>query len=198
MALMAHLQSMTRRHAFDAAFDMAVSASQVAALSNSDFLTGGANRRRFEAMTIVELKRATRTKRPLALLLFDLDGFKHVNDTFGHAGGDEVLRAVFQAAQDSVRVSDILARWGGDEFALALPETDLKNATYTATRVREAVAQRLESLWGKGSIQARVTLSMGAVAINGEDTHDLDELIARADAALYQAKREGKNRLVLA
>ena len=196
MAFMAHLQSLVRRRAFEAAFDMAVSASRGAHLSNSDFLTGGANRRHFETTVTAELARATRSKRPLSLVLFDLDGFKKVNDTFGHAGGDEVLREVFRAAQDTVRGSDVLARFGGDEFALALPEADGENAFRTAERLREAVARHLNALWGEGSVQARVTLSMGVTCVSGESCN-LTELIGRADAALYQAKHNGKNCVVV-
>lgn len=197
MAFMAHLQGMVRRRAFDAAFDMAVSASRGAHLSNCDFLTGGANRRHFETTVSAELVRTARTKRPLSLVLFDLDGFKGVNDTLGHAGGDEVLREVFRAAQETVRGSDVLARFGGDEFALALPEADGENAFHTAQRLREAVARHLNALWGEGSVQARVTLSMGVACVSGEAC-DLSELIARADTALYRAKHNGKNCVVAA
>ncbi len=197
MAFMAHLQSLVRRRAFDAAFDMAVSASRGAHLSNCDFLTGGANRRLFETTVSAELSRAARTKRPLSLVLFDLDGFKKVNDTFGHAGGDEVLREVFRAAKETVRGSDVLARFGGDEFALALPEADGANAFHTAQRLREAVARHLNALWGEDSVQARVTLSVGVTCVSGEPCN-LTELIGRADAALYQAKHNGKNCVVVA
>ncbi len=195
---MAYIQGMVRRRAFDVAFDMAVSASQSALLSQSDFLTGGANRRHFEAVAAVELARSRRTKRPLSLVLFDLDGFKRVNDTCGHAAGDEVLREVFRAAQNTVRGSDILARWGGDEFVLALPETDCEDAKYTATRIGEAVAHRLQKLWGDGSVQAEVTLSIGISSIIEGEACELRDLVERADAALYRAKREGKNRILVA
>ncbi|RYX82535.1 GGDEF domain-containing protein [bacterium] len=198
MVAMVYIQGMVRRRAFDSAFDMAVSASQAAALSNADFLTGAANRRHFEATAGIELARSTRTKRPLSLLMFDLDGFKAVNDTCGHSAGDDVLRAVFRAAQNTVRGSDILARWGGDEFVLALPETNCDDAKYTATRLGEAVAHRLEDLWGKDSIQAKVTLSIGITSITDGEPSTLLELIDRADAALYRAKRKGKNCILVA
>ena len=190
---MVYLQGLVRRRAFDAAFDMAVSASQGAMLSNSDFLTGAANRRHFEALASVELARSTRTKRPLSLVMFDLDGFKNVNDTCGHAAGDEVLCEVFRAAQNTVRGSDILARWGGDEFVLALPETDCDAAKHTAQRISEAVAQRLAGMWGQGSMQAKVTLSIGITSIADGESWELHEMIDRADEALYRAKRQGKN-----
>jgi len=196
MTLMSSMQGLSRRRAFDAAFDMAVSASRGAHLSNSDFVTGGANRRLFEATVNAELSRAARTKRPLSLLLFDLDNFKKVNDTCGHASGDEVLREVFRAAQETVRGSDIVARWGGDEFALALSETDCEDASHTAQRLREAVARHLNSLWAEKSVQASVTLSVG-IACTSDKPCNLEELVARADAALYSAKRDGKNRVVV-
>lgn len=190
---MVYLQGVARRRAFEAAFDMAVSASQGVALSNSDFLTGGANRRHFEALASVELSRSTRTKQPLSLVLFDLDGFKKVNDTCGHAAGDEVLCEVFRAAQNTVRGSDILARYGGDEFVLALPETDCDDARYTAQRIGEAVAHRLQGLWGTDSVQAKVTLSMGITSVTDGESCELRAMIDRADEALYRAKRQGKN-----
>ena len=195
--LMTHLQGLSRRRAFDAAFNMAVSASQGATLSNSDFLTGGANRRHFEAMLEVELARSARHHRPISMLLFDLDGFKTINDTFGHTSGDEILCEIFRAAQETVRGSDVLARWGGDEFALALVETDCQDASRTAERLQQVVAQRLKSVWGEGSLQSRVTLSIGIACVHGDEPVSLIEVVDRADAALYQSKRNGKNRVTV-
>jgi diguanylate cyclase (GGDEF)-like protein len=118
----AHFHSLTNRRAFDATFDVMRSATRLQTLSYLDSLTGGFNRRYLEKTMSTEIARATRFARPLSFMMFDLDNFKIVNDTRGHAAGDEVLREVWSAAIGAIREVDTAARYGGDEFCVVLPK----------------------------------------------------------------------------
>ena len=195
IVLMNQMQALVRRRAFDLSFDMALSASRGAALSNLDAVTGGFNRRYLFNMLELELSRAARYGQPLGVVMFDLDNFKAVNDANGHLAGDEVLRTVTDAAMQTLRAIDTLARYGGDEFVLVLPNTGVSDAARAAERVRERVLQALASRFEAGGLESRVTLSLGAIAF--EDARDLsvEEIIERADGRLYRAKRDGKNRV---
>jgi diguanylate cyclase (GGDEF)-like protein len=138
-----------------------------------------------------EFIQARRYKRPFSVIMFDLDLFKNVNDTYGHALGDEVLRMVVQRCAATMRAADILGRYGGEEFAIALPETDKREALALAERLREELASRpVES----ESAAALVTASFG-VATQEVGVSNLEQLLARSDAALYQAKQAGRNRV---
>ena len=156
-----------------------------------DGLTGLANRRHAEASLKTELQRAERFGGPLAFILCDIDAFKAVNDRFGHLAGDDVLRELAGVLRDTVRVVDVAARWGGEEFALILPSTDAAGAARLAERAREALERR--TVLTEDGVPVRVTASFGLAAYPehgpGED------LVAGADAALYEAKRRGKNRV---
>ena len=143
-------------------------------VSRADPLTGLLNRRGFEERLAAELSHATRSARPMGLVLIDLDGFKQVNDTMGHAAGDELLAWVAETARGVVRPSDAVGRLGGDEFALLLPETGQPDALATARRVREALGERIASCTG-----------VGAFPLDGGSA---EELLHRADAALYASK----------
>ena len=159
--------------------------------SRHDALTGLRNRRSFLEAWEEALQRSRRSGKPMSLVLGDLDHFKRINDTHGHACGDAVLRAVAQAIRDSVRAQDVVSRWGGEEFMLLLPDTDLAGARHVAESTRLAIkALRVEHA---GS-SFEVTLSLGVCEHRPE--RSMEENIAEADAALYQAKQEGRDRVV--
>jgi diguanylate cyclase (GGDEF)-like protein len=157
-----------------------------------DELTGLANHRRFQDALAEEVTRTRRSGRPLALALLDIDDFKAVNDTFGHRHGDQVLEAVGSAISDACRVTDEPARYGGEELAVILRETDLDGALTVAESLRRAVETVAVPAPDGG--QTRVTVSIGVSAL-GAPTFDHGQLIEAADVALYAAKRAGKNRV---
>jgi diguanylate cyclase (GGDEF)-like protein len=189
----AHFQSILRRRAFDARFDLVRSARQLQALSFLDSLTDGFNRRYLEKMANIEIARAVRFSRPLSLIMFDLDNFKQVNDTRGHPAGDEVLREVWQATLGAVREIDTAARYGGDEFAILLPEADEEAAQSIAERVQTATTSRLHNRFGPDSRESQVTLSIGIATMLLSEPIPSQKLIELADQRLYEAKRRGKN-----
>lgn len=157
-----------------------------------DHLTGVANRRAFFEAAELELTRNRRAPRPTALIVFDADNFKRINDRYGHPAGDAVLRQLGQALTQTFRQVDIVARVGGEEFAVLLPSTTLEGALVVAERLRQLVARQLTSF---EDAQIEYTVSAGVVASDGE-TLTLDTLIKRADQALYAAKGQGRNRVV--
>ncbi len=159
----------------------------------TDPLTGLANRRQLFAALAGELERAQRFETDTALILFDLDNFKLVNDALGHLAGDAVLRAVAETMKGIVREIDVAARYGGEEFAVLLPQTDRKGAANLAERLRAGVAGiRVEF---EGHVIEQGTASFG-VAATGPSSGSTADLVAAADAALYTAKHAGKNTVV--
>jgi diguanylate cyclase (GGDEF)-like protein len=156
-----------------------------------DGLTGIANRRHGEDALAAELSRAARFGGPLSVVIGDLDDFKAVNDAFGHGVGDTVLREFAQLLERSVRDVDVAVRWGGEEFLLVLPGTDADGAVQLAQRIREYLEER--TLLTPEGAAVRVTASFGVAETQGES--QTAELVAAADAALYEAKRRGKNRV---
>jgi diguanylate cyclase (GGDEF)-like protein len=159
-----------------------------------DSLTGLANRRLCEAALEKEIGRADRFGESFSLVVGDIDDFKNVNDRFGHGTGDTVLKEFASALQDTVREIDLAGRWGGEEFVVGLPGTDLEGGVRLAERVRAALAQRtIEAPTGE---QLHVTASFGVAEFNGRG--GLEELLATADVALYRAKRAGKDRVATA
>ena len=156
-----------------------------------DGLTGLANRRQCEETLAAELARLERFGGPLALVVADLDWFKNVNDQYGHPSGDAVLREFAQLLQETVRDVDLAGRWGGEEFLLILPGTDVAGGAQVAERIRVALAGRIV-LSADGS-PIPVTASFGVAATPPAST--AAELFSAADAALYEAKRNGKNRV---
>jgi diguanylate cyclase (GGDEF)-like protein len=157
-----------------------------------DGLTGLANRRAASDALHAEAARAERLETPLSVVLADLDGFKEVNDEYGHAVGDAVLRAFAEVLRDTLRESDLAGRWGGEEFLLLLPGADEEGAAQLAERVRVGLAvRRIASVPG-----LRVTASFGVAEYAGEA--NTEQLVAAADDALYRAKRGGKDRVVRA
>ena len=170
---------------------------QLEQLSNLDSLTGLANRRCFDENLEKELKRATRDKTPLSLILLDVDYFKEFNDTYGHLVGDECLKQISNVLRKTVeRSHDLAARYGGEEFAMILPSTGLKGGLIIAQRLRE-MTENLDLTSPKASILQSVTISLGLVSIpHGKKDITPKILIDQADKALYEAKRLGKNRVV--
>jgi diguanylate cyclase (GGDEF)-like protein len=159
----------------------------------TDELTGLANVRAFLSILDSELERSRRFETPLGLLMVDLDDFKRVNDTHGHQQGDEVLAHVAGVLRDVSRELDTAARYGGEELAVVLPQTDAPGAALLAERMREAVeALRVPRVGGKGTVGVTASFGVAAAPENGVERA---ELIAAADAALYAAKAGGKNRV---
>jgi diguanylate cyclase (GGDEF)-like protein len=163
----------------------------------TDELTGLFNHRRFQEVMAAEVERARRYDQEMGLIMLDIDNFKRVNDMYGHMQGDMVLREVARVLRQSAREIDEPARYGGEEMAVALPQTDLEGAYRFAERVRQRIeALELPLLDGDGKL--RVTASFGAASLSSAPQSDKEGLVAAADAALYRAKRSGKNRTVKA
>ena len=159
----------------------------------TDELTGLYNHRRFQEFLSDEVERFRRFGGPLGLMMLDIDDFKRVNDNYGHLQGDAVLREVARVLKETSREVDEPARYGGEEMAVALPQTGLQGAFEFAERVRARIeALRVDLLEGDGTI--RVTASFGVAALPDSAPAEKDALVAAADAALYRAKRSGKNR----
>jgi diguanylate cyclase (GGDEF)-like protein len=160
----------------------------------TDELTGLFNHRRFQEVMSAEVERARRYDQEMGLIMLDIDNFKRVNDTYGHLQGDMVLREVARVLRQSAREIDEPARYGGEEMAVALPQTDLEGAYQFAERVRRRIeALELPLPDGHDGV-LRVTASFGAASLAGTGNADKDTLVAAADGALYNAKRSGKNR----
>ena len=157
-------------------------------LAHTDQLTGVANRRELYSELQKETDKSERYERPLSIIFFDLDNFKSVNDTYGHDCGDGVLREVVGATERVLRTTDRLCRWGGEEFVVLAPETDLQEASRLAEHLRVEIANNRS-----GSAPA-VTASLGFAQYEAGDTSET--LIKRADQALYKAKILGRNRAV--
>jgi diguanylate cyclase (GGDEF)-like protein len=159
-----------------------------------DPLTGLANRRLAEGALETEVARAGRFDEPLALLMSDLDDFKQINDRWGHPFGDEVLREYATALSESIREIDLAGRWGGEEFAVMLPGTDLEGGAALAERIRANLRKR--TILAPDGEPVAVTASFGVAAY--PEVRGKDELVGAADAALYEAKRAGKDRVARA
>jgi diguanylate cyclase (GGDEF)-like protein len=162
-------------------------------IAATDGLTGLLNRRELSRRGDQALAGCRQRGEPLAVLLVDLDDFKPVNDEFGHAAGDAVLRAVAKSCADHVRACDLLARYGGDEICAALPGLASRDALIVAERFRAAVSGL--SVW-HGDVLIRTTVSVGVAVGGGGDGRTLEELIGDADANLYRAKRHGRDRII--
>lgn len=161
-------------------------------LATKDSLTELYNNRTFCEMGQAELLRSKRLNHPLALLMLDVDYFKNVNDTFGHAAGDKVLKEVSQTALRLARGIDVIARMGGDEFVMLLPETTIEQAQHVAERLRGGVEQTVCD-WD--SVKIKITVSIGLVELSPSDLN-FEMLLRRSDDALYEAKRCGRNKVV--
>ena len=158
-----------------------------------DALTHTWNRRYFNERLAQEFSFAHRHQRPLSLLVIDLDHFKQVNDRFGHAAGDQVLRAIAARVQTDLRDEDVLARFGGEEFTVLLRDCLLVDAMAVAERIRRRVASTPVPFEGR---PVPVTISVGVACTAEEQMDSSQRLFSRADQRLYKAKREGRNRVV--
>jgi diguanylate cyclase (GGDEF)-like protein len=156
----------------------------------TDGLTGMHNRRYFDDALREYLLEFSRIDRPIGLMILDLDHFKQVNDTYGHDTGDEVLRTVAACLKDMTRYHDIVARLGGEEFAVVAPNMDIDVLARFAERIRKAIASQAIAT---GNVRLTVTASVGLAVWDHRETQE--ELYRRADARLYQAKRQGRNRI---
>ena len=166
----------------------------IRAESLTDPLTGLGNRKYFDRSIDTAVQNALSSGEPLSLLMFDIDHFKSFNDSYGHLTGDQVLRLVAMSLKQTIKGQDITARYGGEEFAVVLPNTALRQALTVADHIRRAVMAKELKKKSTGEILGRVTISVGVSMLKpGDDTHSL---IERADACLYVAKRNGRNRVI--
>jgi diguanylate cyclase (GGDEF)-like protein len=168
-------------------------ASDLEHLNTLDGLTGLKNRKFFDDSLRKELKAASRSQSSLALLLFDIDHFKKINDRFGHLVGDECLRSLTKLFQKQVkRDTDIVARYGGEEFGIILPDCDIIQATDLAEKIRKSVENHT---FKNGNTTISFTLSVGVASEIPSADFTVEQLIERADGALYKAKRDGRNQV---
>src|SRR5258708_2784570 len=161
-------------------------------LSITDGLTNLYNHRHFQDELARAYEESRRYQRPLSLAIVDLDFFKKVNDTYGHAVGDEVLKSLSRIFQESIRGADLAARYGGEEFAVMMPETELPEAIVFAEKIRPLVEVKAGTT-PAGAISA--TVSIGVATAPHSHVHSAKELIVAADKALYRAKRNGRNQV---
>lgn len=159
-----------------------------------DPLTGTINRRKFEELSTLELERTMRYKHSLSFLMLDIDHFKSVNDTYGHAVGDEVIKRFAHICKDMARNLDIVARIGGEEFVIMLPETNRDGAYLFAQRLREIVSSTSVTIEGK---EINYTVSIGVSVFDIDKDKDVKSVLWRADKALYEAKNSGRNTTVV-
>jgi diguanylate cyclase (GGDEF)-like protein len=162
-------------------------------LATTDSLTGVYNRRTFKELAEPQLSRSRRSQLPVSLLMLDLDHFKRINDTFGHLGGDDVLKAFAILVRNCLRKEDLLARYGGEEFVVLLPGSSQPAAFALGERIREEVALRPFSANGE---LVRVTVSVGVASERGDTLPSLEAMLGRADEALYKAKHDGRNQVI--
>lgn len=166
---------------------------KVHGLAMVDALTGLHNRRHFMSAAQRELDLAQRHRQPLALLVLDVDHFKAINDVHGHLAGDQVLVEIGKRCQQTLRATDLLTRWGGEEFIVLLPNTPVVQARQLAERMREAVSASAQLMVNGHA--AHVTVSIGAAGVAAGQAMALGALIQLADRALYQAKHAGRDRV---
>lgn len=190
--LMARVRTQIRRHRY--AMELRESVNHSIALAVTDDLTGLYNRRYFDRHLNVLLGKAQEQERPLAVMILDIDHFKAVNDTYGHDVGDVVLKEFSARVKRNIRGVDLACRFGGEEFVVLMPDADMSNAELVAERVRQAIAEKPFEIGGSRPLS--VTVSVG-VSFSESDADTPETLIKRADVALYRAKREGRNRVIL-
>jgi diguanylate cyclase (GGDEF)-like protein len=164
--------------------------SQMETLAMTDQLTGLFNRRFFESVIEKEFSKTKRYGHPMSCLMIDIDHFKKINDEYGHHAGDQVLREMSQLMKRCFRDADTVARWGGEEFIVLLPETTMENALQVASRLLTSV-----SVCKFSSFPGRITVSIGLAGLPGPAVESSEKLIAASDRALYQAKAGGRNRI---
>jgi diguanylate cyclase (GGDEF)-like protein/PAS domain S-box-containing protein len=163
-------------------------------ISITDDLTGLYNRRHFNELANREVELFKRHQRPFAMILFDLDNFKAINDNFGHSAGDQILRAVARLCIQNFRSYDFIARYGGDEFIILQSETDAAQAQYTAQRLLDMISNNPIQTT-KGEIE--ISISIGITIFNGNPDMTFDRLYDQVDAAMYQAKKNGRSQIFI-
>ncbi len=189
------LRRAQRRHR--ARTRLAIEQRRLKAEAITDSLTGAYNRRFFDAQLSREIGRSHRYSEPLSLLMLDLDHFKQINDNYGHQVGDRVLQEIVQVTRRTIRTSDLLARFGGEEFTLILPSTDPAGAAHLAERLLQRIARHAFPI-EDGERKQGVTVSIGLAYYSGADEEISPETFVNvADRALYRAKQDGRNRLGL-
>jgi diguanylate cyclase (GGDEF)-like protein len=171
--------------------ELSLKNAELAKMAITDPLTQLYNRRHFMERAEQDFSRALRARAPLGLLMLDVDHFKRINDTWSHHEGDQVLQGVASAVRDSVREGDVVARWGGEEFVVLLPDSDFPSSTRVAEKLRGAV----EGL-DLGPAGVRVTISIGIGVFPAPGVESLPALLEVADQGLYRAKQTGRNRAV--
>jgi len=191
-ALSAHMESihdaMLRQKS-----DLDHALKKVGQLARCDELTGLSNRRHMRELMAIEQARQRRTGLPLSVAVLDLDGFKRINDTYGHSGGDLVLKTFAQLTRDTLRATDVMGRWGGETFLLMLPDTAVTDGAACVERMRTRLARLSADAIAPG---LRVTFSAGVAEVQGAEA--LDVAIERADQAMYRAKVQGRDCTVMA
>jgi diguanylate cyclase (GGDEF)-like protein len=168
--------------------------TKVAVLSVTDPLTGLYNRRHFEELLKSEFKKALRYKTPLSCMMIDIDHFKRVNDTYGHAAGDAVIKVVVQIIRENIRDVDTLCRWGGDEFIVLTPVTTKASVEQPARRILKCMSDHIFTGIGVNTM----TVSIGIAEVSKRDIDTSDKLIHAADIAMYEAKQGGRNKICIA
>jgi len=163
-------------------------------MATTDAVTGLYNRHYMSSHLETQIQSARRTKKPLSLAMLDIDHFKEVNDTYGHAAGDEILHEFGKRVARNVRGVDLVARYGGEEFVVIMPDTDQEAAQRIAERLLSTIGEAAFEL--EDGTEVRLTTSLG-LATSSEETASANELLQQADAALYRAKDEGRNRVVV-
>lgn len=161
--------------------------AEIHLLATTDSLTGIANRREFSKILANEMERTKRYGAPFSLIMYDIDYFKHVNDRFGHDIGDTVLQTITEVVKRHIRIVDVVARWGGEEFMLLMPQSDLAAAKSAAEKLRQTIADHTFDKVNK------ITVSFGVAEFTLHD--DFNSLLKRVDDALYLAKERGRNRV---
>lgn len=163
--------------------------------AQTDYLTSLANRRHFMEQGQIELERAKRYDKPLSIFMIDIDYFKKINDTYGHKFGDYVLQTLAAKLRETLRLIDLIGRIGGEEFAVLLPETGLREAAEVAERLRDSVART--NVPREEGMPINFTISIGVSSLRDKGT-TLDVLLSQADAAMYEAKQSGRNKVTIA
>ena len=166
--------------------------SEQNAQSRTDTLTQVANRLAYSERVEIEFARWQRYNHPLSIALIDIDLFKSINDNYGHTAGDKTLQVIAQHIQSNLRDTDFLARWGGEEFVLLLPQTSSSDLSQPLENIREKIARIPFKFKNK---HVSISVSIGATQFSSKDT--IESAFERADQALYQAKNEGRNRCII-
>ena len=172
--------------------DIRFAIAKIKRVSDTDELTGVYNMRAFSAILKRSFQQSIRHTHPLSIVMIDADNLKSINDTHGHEAGDKLLKHLIRTFADELRQTDVLARYGGDEFTILLPETGRTGAAEVAERIRKSVEDSRFDV--RGGLDLRTTISLG-IASYPEDGSNVEIIVEKADKALYRAKREGRNRV---